>query len=62
MQDYYEREWDNSLQEAQLKLSFVGTFCLIFANGCGPIAQIMRSMWGTRFVLVCFYLYLVYFL
>ncbi|KAG2220100.1 hypothetical protein INT45_005861 [Circinella minor] len=51
MQDYYEREWGNNLQEAQLKLSFVGTFCLVFANGCGPIAQIMRSMWGTRLVL-----------
>ncbi|KAI9263146.1 major facilitator superfamily domain-containing protein [Phascolomyces articulosus] len=51
MQDYYEQLWGDEVSDVQLKLSFVSTFCFIFANLCGPIAQIMRSMWGTRFVL-----------
>ncbi|KAI9496140.1 major facilitator superfamily domain-containing protein [Zychaea mexicana] len=53
MQDYYEREmFGDTIPDAQLQLSFVGTFALIFANACGPLAQVLRSMWGTRFVLL----------
>ncbi|KAI9263145.1 major facilitator superfamily domain-containing protein [Phascolomyces articulosus] len=52
MQDFYERQWGDKVDDVQLQLSFVGTFCLIFANACGPIAQIMRSIWGTRIVLL----------
>ncbi|KAI8147825.1 major facilitator superfamily domain-containing protein [Fennellomyces sp. T-0311] len=53
MQDYYDRTmFGDTIPDSQLQLSFVGTFCLIFANCMGPIAQILRSMWGTRIVLL----------
>ncbi|KAI9492181.1 major facilitator superfamily domain-containing protein [Zychaea mexicana] len=52
MQDYYERQIFGDIPNAQLQLSFVGTFALVFANLCGPLAQVLRSVWGTRIVLL----------
>ncbi|CAO3597811.1 unnamed protein product [Absidia cylindrospora] len=35
-----------------INLSFVGTMALIFTNICGPLAQILTSIWGHRIVLI----------
>ncbi|KAI9261550.1 major facilitator superfamily domain-containing protein [Phascolomyces articulosus] len=52
MQDYYEQNvFGDRVSNAPLQLSFVGTFCLIFSNAMGPVAQILQSMLGTRAVL-----------
>ncbi|KAI9494789.1 major facilitator superfamily domain-containing protein [Zychaea mexicana] len=53
MQDYYEQNvFKDTVSNAPLQLSFVGTFCLIFSNCMGPVAQILNSIWGTRVVLL----------
>ncbi|KAI8096592.1 major facilitator superfamily domain-containing protein [Halteromyces radiatus] len=50
MQEYYQENYFGTSQ--QLNLSFVGTIALIFTNICGPLAQILTSMWGYRIVMI----------
>ncbi|KAG2220502.1 hypothetical protein INT45_000913 [Circinella minor] len=40
------------IPNAALQLSFVGTLCGAFANFMAPVAQILRSMLGTRIVCI----------
>ncbi|KAI9261564.1 major facilitator superfamily domain-containing protein [Phascolomyces articulosus] len=52
MQDFFEQTTFDNIPNAALQLSFVGTLCGAFANFMAPVAQILRSMLGTRMVLL----------
>lgn len=52
MQNYFERNVFNHLSDAQLQLSFVGTFMEMFVDLMGPVVQILSSKFGIKFVLV----------
>lgn len=53
MQDYYQqRIFGENYPNVTLRLSFVGTLCLVCSNGMGPFAQIMGSYVGTRGVML----------
>lgn len=52
MQNYFERKVFNHLPDAQLQLSFVGTFMEMFVDLMGPVVQILSSKFGVKFVLI----------
>ncbi|KAI7864430.1 major facilitator superfamily domain-containing protein [Spinellus fusiger] len=53
MQDYFVSNTFKDDPDALLKLSFVGTCCLVAANSMGPAAQIVASRFGVRVVMAC---------
>lgn len=52
MQDYFERNVFEGVPNAQLQLSFAGTFMEMFVDMMGPLVQILTSRFGLKFVLV----------
>ena len=52
MQDFFKSTIFNDIPNAALQLSFVGTLCGAFANFMAPVAQILRSILGTRIVCI----------
>ncbi|KAI9265094.1 major facilitator superfamily domain-containing protein [Phascolomyces articulosus] len=56
IQDYYQQnnEFGNNSTQGSipLQLSFVGTLFMFFEHFMAPFSQILRSIWGTKIVLV----------
>lgn len=52
MQDYFERNVFDGVPNAQLQLSFAGTFMEMFVDMMGPLVQILTSRLGIKAVLV----------
>ena len=52
MQDYLERKVFYGVPNAQLQLSFAGTFMEMCVDMMGPLVQILTSRLGLKAVLV----------